>query len=72
MIHVQCQGLTPDSLNKYGDTPAGRAAIGKQDAATKFLPARGGKEVRGSEEQRDRAIQESVRRQSERLEKAVR
>ena len=63
------RGADVNAVNAFGDTPMANAAqADKRSAETiTFLTAHGGKLVRGSEEQRDRVIEEQVRKDIERM-----
>jgi hypothetical protein len=67
--YLLTKGADVNALNAFGDTPMANAAqADKRSAETMaFLTAHGGKLVRGSEEQRNRVIEEQVRQDIERM-----
>lgn len=66
------QGANVNAVNAYGDTPLANAMEARVHASEtqSLLSKFGGKLVRGSEEQRNRVIDEQVRKDIEEMDKA--
>jgi len=66
------QGADVNALNAYGDSPLANAAEARERATETqgLLAKHGGTLIRGSKEQRDRAISEQVRKDIEQMDKA--
>jgi Ankyrin repeats (many copies) len=61
------RGADVNALNRYGDSPLERAASASQSAATQLIAGHGGTRIRGDEAQRQRATDEIVREDIQRL-----
>jgi uncharacterized protein len=65
--YLLSKGAGVNALNAYGDSPVQDAISMKHPEAVALLEAHGGKDIRGSQEQRDRAIKEEVARDIQKM-----
>jgi ankyrin repeat protein len=63
--YLLANGADVNAVNIFGDTPLENALSMNRTEMSKFLTERGGKRIRGSEEQRNKAIKDIVREQVE-------
>jgi hypothetical protein len=66
--YLLSKGANVNALNAYGDSPVQNAISMNHPEAVALLEAHGGKDIRGSDQQRDRAIHEEVERDIQRME----
>jgi hypothetical protein len=64
------QGVPIDAVDRYGDSALERAYERPGNKAAKVLEARGARRIRGTPEQRDKAIQEMVREDIDRRDRS--
>jgi hypothetical protein len=67
VVYLIDKGADVDALNLYGDSPLERASENHQQQVIQILSAKGAKDIRGDEAQRQRASQEIVRRDIEEM-----
>jgi ankyrin repeat protein len=60
--YLLSKGANVNALNAYGDSPVQDAISMKHPETVTVLEARGGKDIRGSTDQRERAIKDAVAR----------
>ena len=67
VVYLMDKGADVNAVNLYGDSPLERASANHQQQVIQFLSAKGAKDIRGDEAQRQRASQEIVSRDIEEM-----
>jgi len=67
--YLLSKGANVNALNAYGDSPVQNAISMRHPEAVALLEAHGGKDIRGSDQQRNRAIHEEVERDIQRMDR---
>ena len=67
--YLLSKGADVNALNAYGDSPVQNAISTNHPDAAKLLEAHGGKNIRGSDAQRDQAIKAEVARDIEQMDR---
>jgi hypothetical protein len=65
------KGADVNALNRYGDSPLENAESEHKGEVARFLSARGGKRIRGTPEQHQKATSDIVREQMEETERLI-
>lgn len=71
MDYLLSQGADINAIDRYGESPLGYAVKEGKSEAAAFLTARGAREVHGTREQLEQVTSEIVRKQMERMDRAI-